>query len=115
MSILAKLENEWNELLSYEGLVLINCHALWCISSQDIILLVDQLAEKYKDRIKVIKVDIDKNPKVAHNLGLLGINSIPITFIFKCGNLVGEVAGMAPYEAFCNAISSHLHNENSMN
>ncbi len=115
MSTLAKLEHEWHELLSYKGLVLINCYAHWCAQSQDIIPLVDQLAEKYKDRIKVIKLNIDENPKVAHNLGLLGINSIPITFIFKCGKLVGEVAGMAPYEAFCGAISNHLRNENILN
>jgi thioredoxin 1 len=115
MSILAKLEHEWHELLGYEGVLLLNCWAHWCVDSQDIIPLIDQLTEKYKDRIKVIKLNIDENPKVAHTLGLLGINSIPITFIFKCGKLVGEVAGMAPYEAFCGAINSHLHDGNSMN
>jgi thioredoxin 1 len=111
MNTLAELEHEWYELLSYEGLVLINCYAHWCVHSQAIIPLIDQLNERYKDHIKVIKLNIDENPKVAYNLGILGINSIPITFIFKFGKLVGEVAGTAPYEAFCNAISSHLHND----
>jgi thioredoxin 1 len=115
MSILAKLEHEWHELLDHEGILLLNCWAHWCVDSRDIIPLIDQLAEKYKDRIKVIKINIDENPKMAHTLGLIGINSLPITFIFKCGKLVGEVSGAAPYEVFCSAISSHLHNGNSMN
>ena len=115
MNILAKLEHEWHELLGYEGITLLNCWADWCVDSQDIIPLIDQLAEKYKDRIKVIKLNIDENPKMAHALGLLGINSIPITFIFKCGTLVGEVTGVAPYEAFCGAISRHLSTGHSLN
>jgi thioredoxin 1 len=114
MNILAKLENEWQELLNYEGIILLNCWAHWCSDSQDIIPLIDQLAENYKDCIKVIKINIDESPKIAHSLGILGINSIPITFIFKCGNLVGEVTGMAPYEAFCRAVNTHLHAENSV-
>jgi thioredoxin 1 len=114
MNILAKLGHEWHELLNYEGLVLINCYAHWCAHSRDIIPVIDQLAEKYQDCIKVIKLNIDENPEMAHNLGILGINSIPITFIFKYGKLVGEIAGMAPYEAFCSAISSHLHTGNSV-
>lgn len=115
MSILANLEHEWHELLGHEELVLLNCWAHWCADSWDTIPLIDQLAEKYRDHIKVIKLNVDENPKIAYNLGIIGINSLPITFIFKWGKLVGEVAGMAPYEAFCSAINSHLRNGNSMN
>ncbi len=115
MSILAKLEHEWHELLSYEGIVLLNCWAYWCVDSQDIIPLIDQLAEKYKDQLKVIKINIDEHPKIANTLGLIGINSLPITFIFKYGKLVGEVTGTAPYEAFCVAVNSHLHDGHRMN
>jgi thioredoxin 1 len=114
MNIPAKLERDWHELLRYEGIILLNCWAHWCADSQDIIPVIDQLAEKYKDHVKVIKINIDENPKIAHTLGLIGINSLPITFIFKCGKLVGKVAGLAPYEAFCCAITSHLYNGNSI-
>lgn len=108
MNILAKLEHEWHELLGYEGITLLNCWADWCVDSQDIIPLIDQLAEKYKDRIKVIKLNIDENPKMAHALGLLGINSIPITFIFKGGELAEKITGVVPYKKFTEAIDKHL-------
>jgi thioredoxin 1 len=114
MNVSAKLDCEWHELLAYEGITLLNCWAHWCVDSQNIIPLIDQLAEKYKDHIKVIKLNIDENPKIANTLGLIGINSIPITFIFKEGKLVGKVTGMAPYEALCGAVISHLGNGNSV-
>jgi thioredoxin 1 len=114
MRISAKLEYEWPELLGYEGMVLLYCWAHWCVDSQDIMPLIDQLTEKYRDHIKVFKINIDENPKIAHTLGLIGINSIPIAFIFKEGKLVGKVTGMAPYEAFCGAVISHLGNGNSV-
>jgi thioredoxin 1 len=70
--------------------------------------LIDQLYEEYKDYIKLVKIDIDENPKIASKLGLLGINSVPITFIFKGGELVEKITGVVPYEKFAEAVDKHL-------
>lgn len=108
------VNNEWQEIYTHKGLTVVNCWASWCAKSQNIIPLVDKLADEYKDRIKVIKLNIDENPTMASELGLLGINSLPVTFIFKSGKLVGTVAGMAPYEAFREAIRKHLKEDRSV-
>jgi thioredoxin 1 len=70
--------------------------------------LIDQLHEEYKDYVKLVKIDIDENPKIASKLGLLGINSVPITFIFKGGELAEKITGVVPYKKFTEAIDKHL-------
>jgi thioredoxin 1 len=70
--------------------------------------LIDQLYEEYKDYIKLVRIDIDENPKIASKLGLLGINSVPITFIFKGGKLVEKIMGVVPYKKFAEAVDKHL-------
>jgi thioredoxin 1 len=108
------INSEWQETYTYPGLTVVNCWASWCIHSQNIIPLVDRLAEEYKDRIKVIKLNIDENPKMASELGLLGINSIPVTFIFKAGKCIDKISGNASYEVFHAAIYKHLRDNRSM-
>ena len=100
--------DELHNLLDYPGLVLISCWAEWCVRSYMISPLIDQLYEEYKDYIKLVRIDIDKNPKIATKLGLLGINSIPITFIFKGGELAEKITGIVSYEKFTEAVDKHL-------
>jgi thioredoxin 1 len=95
-------------LLNYPKPVVIYCWANWCVRCHMISPLIDQLSEEYKDYIKLIRIDIDENPKIASKLGLLGINSVPATFIFKGGELVEKITGSVPYEKFAEAVVKHL-------
>ena len=109
MSISARPQNdELHNLLDYPGPVVISCWADWCVRSHMISPLIDQLHEEYKDYIKLVRIDIDKNPEIASKLGLLGINSIPITFIFKGGELAEKITGVVPYKKFTEAVDKHL-------
>jgi thioredoxin-like negative regulator of GroEL len=99
---------------AHPELVVINCWADWCARSQSITPLIDQITEEYKDRIKVIKLNIDEHPTIAGKLGLLGISSIPVTFIFKAGTCIDEISGDVSYEALHAAIDKHLRNGRSV-
>jgi thioredoxin 1 len=101
-------KNELHALLNYPGPVVIYCWANWCVRCHMMSPLIDQLSKEYKDYIKLIRIDIDKNPKIASKLGLLGINSIPIAFVFKGGELAEKITGSVPYEKFAEAIDKHL-------
>jgi thioredoxin 1 len=100
--------NELESLLDYPGLVVINCWASWCVQCHMISPLIDRLSEEYKDYIKLVRIDIDENPEMASKLGLLGINSVPVTFVFKGGELVEKIMGIVPYEKFAEAVDKHL-------
>jgi thioredoxin 1 len=100
--------DELQALLDYPGPVIINCWADWCIQCHMISPLIDQLSEAYKDHIKLVRIDIDEKPGVASELGLLGVNSIPVTFVFKKGELAEKITGIVPYEKFEEAVEKQL-------
>jgi thioredoxin 1 len=100
--------DELHALLNFPGPVVLYCWAHWCVRCHMVSPLIEKLSEEYKDRIKLVRIDIDQNPKVASKLGLLGINSVPIAFIFKGGEQVEKIAGAVPYEEFTKAVDKHL-------
>jgi thioredoxin 1 len=54
---------------------------------------VEDLAGTYKDRVKVAKLNIDDNPKTAATYGVM---SIPTLILFKNGNAMDKILGLAP-------------------
>jgi thioredoxin 1 len=101
-------KNELHALLNYPGPVVLYCWANWCVRCHMMSPLIDQLSKEYKDSIKLIRIDIDKNPKIASKLGLLGINSVPVAFVFKGGELAEKITDLVPYEKFAEVIDKNL-------
>ncbi len=98
-------EDEFNELLTTETLVVLDCTATWCGPCKVIAPFIDQLADAYAGRAKVVKLDIDANKALSKKLG---IRSIPNVLIFKQGEQVESIVGRAPYEDFSAAVEKHL-------
>ncbi|MEA5505346.1 thioredoxin [Halotia wernerae UHCC 0503] len=94
-------ESEFNSLLSEEAVVVVDFTATWCGPCRLISPLMDQLAEEFKGRAKVVKVDIDNNKPIFKKFGL---RSIPAVLIFKNGELTETIVGVSPYEQFSSAV-----------
>jgi thioredoxin 1 len=106
MSKVAQIQDsEFDELLTYEGLVIIDFTAPWCGPCRKIAPLMEQLAEDYEGHVKVGKLDIDQN-KI--NAKKFGIKSIPAVLMFKGGEIVENLVGVAPYEKFTSAVDQHI-------
>ncbi|MBW4542137.1 MAG: thioredoxin family protein [Myxacorys chilensis ATA2-1-KO14] len=98
-------EAEFDTLLETEPLFVVDCTATWCGPCKLVAPLMDQLAEEYRDRAKVFKLDLDTNKPVAKRFG---IRSIPAVMIFKQGELAETVVGAKSYEDFSSALANHL-------
>jgi thioredoxin 1 len=98
-------EDEFNQLLTTEALLVLDCTATWCGPCKVIAPLIDQLAATYAGRAKVVKLDIDANKALSKKLG---IRSIPNVLVFKQGEQVESIVGRAPYEDFSAAVEKHL-------
>jgi thioredoxin 1 len=55
--------------------------------------IVEELAEEYKGKIKVAKLDVDNNKQVASKYGVRGI---PTLMLFKDGQIVDQIVGAVP-------------------
>ncbi|UCE23038.1 MAG: thioredoxin, partial [Candidatus Aminicenantes bacterium] len=68
------------EVLKSELPVLVDFWAVWCAPCHMIAPSVENLAQSYKDKMKVVKINVDENPKTPANYGIL---SIPTLLLFK--------------------------------
>ncbi|AOY78591.1 thioredoxin [Moorena producens JHB] len=98
-------DSEFDSILTYEGPVVVDFTAPWCGPCRKISPLMEQLAEDYKDRVQVVKIDIDADKATAKKYT---IRSIPAVLIFKGGELVENIVGVAPYEKFTAALEQQL-------
>lgn len=80
-----------DEVNNTEKLVLIDFYATWCGPCQMIAPVIADIAEKYSEKVKVCKVNVDENQELAINYG---VQSIPTLVFVKNGNVVKTVVGL---------------------
>jgi thioredoxin 1 len=69
---------------------LVDFWAAWCGPCRTVGPIVEELAEEYKGKIKVAKLDVDNNKQVASKYGVRGI---PTLMLFKDGQIVDQIVG----------------------
>lgn len=93
------------EVLKADLPVLVDFWAVWCAPCRMIAPALDNLAQAYKDKMKVIKLDIDKNKKTASRYGIKGI---PTLLLFKGGELKETIVGALPQNKIENILLKYL-------
>ena len=85
------MKGNFNSLIHSDLPVLIDFHAEWCgpCKVQSPILAV--LAKELSGRIKVIKIDVDKNQEIANRFQ---IRSVPTLALFKNGQMLWRQSGL---------------------
>lgn len=93
------------EVLKSEKPVLVDFWAPWCGPCRAVGPIVEDLAEAYKGRVKVGKINIDDNPKTATTYGVM---SIPTLILFNKGDIMDKLIGLSPKERLEGLIKKAL-------
>ena len=89
--------------------VMVDFYADWCAPCVILGPVVEQLAEEYDGRAKVVKFNVDHNPQIPQQLGIQGI---PTVAFYKDGQLVDRVVGLVQKEELNRRLDSLLEQEN---
>ena len=85
------------EVLNSETPVVLDFWAEWCRPCRQLTPIIEQLAEKYQGRIKVVKLNIDDNPVTP---GRYEVRAIPTILAFQNGQVIQQLQGVRPKAEF---------------
>jgi thioredoxin 1 len=85
--------------------VLVDFWAEWCGPCKRLAPTIDQLATEYAGKVTIGKLNVDENQATAFKFQIRGI---PAVLLFKDGQVVDQVVGLAPKEDFVEVLNKHL-------
>jgi thioredoxin len=93
--------NKFSQIINNEKPVLVDFYADWCQPCKVMAPQLKQLKSEMGDSVKIIKVDVDKNPQIS---AVYNIRSVPTLMLFKQGQVKWSGAGVVPSSQLKNII-----------
>ena len=81
--------------------VLVDVWADWCGPCKAIAPIVEELAREYEGRLKVMRLDVDENPRTASTYK---VQSIPTLLVFKDGKPAERIVGAVPKQVIVDTL-----------
>jgi thioredoxin 1 len=91
-------------LIKDEVPTLVNFSAEWCGPCKIMKPILEELKTKVGDKVRIIKIDVDKNPQVAGNYQIQGV---PTLILFKAGQIKWRQSGVVQVNQLEKVINEH--------
>ena len=93
------------DVLKNEKPVVVDYWAEWCGPCRMVAPVLEEIATEHADKIDVVKLNVDENPKVAMKYG---IRNIPTLGVFSGGEVVKEIVGARPKSALLRELAEFI-------
>ena len=93
------------EVLQSDQPVLVDFWAAWCAPCRMIAPTVDQVAQDYSGRAKVVKLNVDDNRETSARFNIRGI---PTLLLFKDGEVKDQIVGATSKDQISRLIDAQL-------
>jgi thioredoxin 1 len=94
-----------SEVIQSEVPVLVDFGAEWCHPCKQLDPIVEELAEEWNDKVRVVKLDIDTNNDTTMRFGIMGVPSL---LLFVNGEPVSRLTGFMPKNKILAKLEPHL-------
>lgn len=91
------------EIENHKGLAVVDFWAAWCGPCRVIAPAIEELANDFKGRAKIGKLDVDHNPQTAMQYG---VRSIPTLLFFKDGRVADQLIGAVPKKVMADKLEA---------
>lgn len=98
-------KNFKKEVLEAKWPVMVDFWASWCGPCNTIAPIVSEIAKEFKDKLKIFKVNIEKEEELANEHSIM---SIPAFLFFKNGKIIEQISGAMPKEKLIKLIKKIL-------
>ncbi len=95
----------FNDVISADRLVLVDFFATWCQPCKMMHPVLEQVKEALGDKVRVIKVDVDKHGQTAAQYGIQGV---PTLMLFRQGEILWRQSGLMARADLLAAVNPFL-------
>ena len=95
----------FSEIIKGDTPVLVDFHADWCGPCKMMAPVIEQFSKEMGENVRILKVDVDRNPKAA---AIYQVQGVPTFILFKNGKILWRQSGAMPLHTLKQAVSGYV-------
>lgn len=97
--------SKFQEIINSDQATLVDFHATWCGPCKAMSPILEQLKKELGDKIRILKIDVDKNQAIANQLNVRGV---PTFVLYKSGQIIWKQSGGMSLNTLISKINPSL-------